>query len=245
MKGILLSFTILISSAFTHSILAQNDFAEVGSYWLYSVEPHDGNGFGWEKIKVTKDTIVDGKNYKILQRTYYRQQTLPPLITQSGEYVFGLMNIENDSLFINDHFIFDYGAEAGDTLSVYGGFDYDHPIELLIDSIGTELVNGESYKKYYGNKLCPLDDELEFYQEFVALENIGAIAEDFFSWNIDGCILGGGTATFDCFVNGDTFNYPEGSDCIEPFLSSLQDEQFEYLKLYPNPVTDQLIITND
>ena len=225
-----------------NKLLSQNEFAPIGSYWLYSVEPHDGNGFGWDKIKVTKDTIVDGKEFRKLTRTYYREQTLPPLEKQAGEYFFGLLNIENDSVFVNDLLIFDFGAEAGDTINVYGGSDLSVEIRLAMDSVTTISLDNDDYKRYYGNKFCVETQDSDPYEPFEVIETIGPVEVDFFSWNVDGCILGGGTATFNCFRNENVFNYPAASDCVEPFLTATENQIIGSLEIYPNPTEEKIYI---
>lgn len=221
--------------------MSQNEFGTVGSYWNYGHDPHDGNGFGWDKIVITKDTLVNGKIFKKLRRTYYREQTLPPLIQFGGTYFFGLMQIENDSVFINDKLVFDFGVEAGDTIQVFAGFDADWEIGLAVDSITIISIDSHDYKKYYGNKLC-LGSE-DPYEEFEAIETIGPTGQDFFSWNTDGCILGGGTAFFGCHKNGD-FVYPGGSDCEELLLATSDQDRKNAIEMYPNPAFERIILSH-
>jgi len=230
MKKILLVFILIYVSTSLNQLFSQNEFAPIGSYWLYSHEPHDGNGYGWDKIKVEKDTIIDGRDLKILSRTFFRQQNLPPLLSSQDESVFGYLSVENDSVFINDHLIFDFSVTAGDTLDVFGGYFYTEEITLVIDSVTTEVIDNVNYKKYFGNKFCSMNGDLEFFQEFQVLESI---------------VIGGGGATFTCFRNGLDFSYPEGSACVEPFLSSTNNQFISTVKIHPNPVSDVLTISNE
>ena len=241
MKNVIILLSVIFV-IFSSNLEAQIEFGTIGSFWNYGHEPHDGNGSGWDKIVVIGDTIIDGVENKILSRTFYRNQTYPPFAESSGEVFFGHMKMRNDSVFINDKLIIDFGMEAGDTLNVFGGYDLDVEIALSVDSVTIINLNGFDYKKYHGNKLCPTLNPPEFYQEFEAIESIGPVGFDFFAWNIDGCILGGGSAILGCYKN-EEFTYPESVDCMELILVSANEfESGIGIECYPNPAQEKLTL---
>lgn len=223
---------------------AQNEFGSINSFWNYDHFPHDGNGYGWDKVGIVGDTMINGITQKIVSRTFYRKQTLPPLEEISGTQLLGYMYTQNDSVFLNDNLIFDFGMEAGDTIKVIGGLGWS-AIGLVVDSVTVINIDGFDYKKYHGQKLCLIDENNVFeYEPFEAIETIGPIGFDFFNWNTDGCLIGGGSNRLVCHNNGN-FTYPSDEICEEFLLVNVpyifNDSQ---VNIFPNPTRHSLTINH-
>ena len=215
---------------------AQNEFGAVGSYWMYSHQPHSGHSTGTTMISVKKDTLINGETYKILNKTYLHyngSENVPP---QMGEYQAGLIRIEGDSVFWWDDLILDFSMTLDDSLLV----DVIAPIQMVVDSIGSEMVDGIEYQKWYGQKLCLVNGFPDPYETFTILEHIGQIS-DYLFWNTDNCTIGGGFNTFRCYKNGD-FTYPPSENCAPLLLSTTQVKDIPGLELFPNPAEDILNI---
>lgn len=216
---------------------AQNEFGAVGSYWMYTHIPHSTPNSGETMISVEKDTLIDGKTYKILRKKYshYINSTYGP--PQTGDIRFGLMRIANDSVFIDDELILDFNMMLDDSLLVNG----IAPIQMIVDSIGAEMVDGIEYKKWYGQKLCLVNGYPDPYETFTILEHIGQ-TDDYLFWNTDNCSIGGDHNIFKCYKNGN-FTYPSSENCAPLLISTTQVNDISGLELFPNPVEDILNIS--
>ncbi len=218
-------------------MIAQNEFGTVGSYWKYLYEHHSGDGSGWTMIKIVKDTLIEDVEHKKYRRTHYYRSFMGEEYEQSQH---GLLRIENDSVYLEDQFILDLDMESSDSLIVKIDADF-LAIQLAIDSISVEEIDGVEYKKWYGQKLCRMEGVIgEPYEDFTFLETVGQINNGYLFWNFDGCLIGGGSNRFECYKNGD-FTYPPGQDCEESFLSNIPgDLPITPFSIYPNPVSQTL-----
>lgn len=232
-------FKLILLILTISQLSAQNEFGAVGSHWNYFHSSHSGDGYGWDMILVEGDTIIMGKEHKILSRTYSRTQLYPESSTINSYYIVGTMLIENDSVFVNDKLILDFSMEIGDTLEL----NLDNGIiNLVTDSITIENINGINHKKWYLQKLCIDGPSVGSNGYVEVLEGIGQVGAEYLFWNLDGCtVIGGGSNSLTCYNNGD-FEYPEMTGC-EILVNSkeINDEQIE---IYPNPANEFLIITN-
>jgi len=223
-------FLLIIST-----IQAQNEFGAVGSYWMYTHIPHATPNSGETMISVEKDTVIDDKIYKILRKRFVHYIGSPYGPPHTGDIRYGLMRIVNDSVFIgDDELILDFNMALDDSLLV----DAIAPIQMTVDSIGAELIDGIEYKKWYGQKLCLVNDDPFPYETFTILEHIGQI-DDYLFWNTDNCSIGGDHNIFRCYKNGD-FTYPPSENCAPLILSTPQVKDIPGLELFPNPVDDIL-----
>lgn len=238
-QRIFLSITfLLLFSQFTFS---QNEFGAVGSYWQYDYTPHNGDGYGWTKLEIEKDSLINGEIHKVIRETFYHQPIGSPAY-QYTKILYGTMQIKNDSVYFGGVLFLDFGMSLTDSLHLEGsGWPAD--LKLAVDSITTEEINGYQYKKWYGQKLCLTDPDNPFpYEPFVILEGVGQVQQDYLFWNIDNCIIGGGHNYFSCYKNGD-FTYPPSGECEPLMLTSTQKlEKNNTLKIFPNPTQDILNI---
>ena len=223
------------------AISAQNEFGAVGSFWRYTYEAHDGNGTGWEIIAIEKDTMINGLLHKVLRRTFFHEQLLPPLATNQGSETIGVMRIANDSVFIDNTLRLDFNMELTDSLlltNLPAGID----LQLAVDSISSVLLAGENHQIWYGQKICLNGASPGPYENFTIVEKVGQIEQGYLLWNTDGCAIGGGINSFVCYQNGD-FTYPPSASCERLTLTSTEiPSQPKPLLVYPNPAQNLLHI---
>ena len=225
---------------FTNLLFAQSEFGAVGSYWQYGYEAHNGDGDGWEVISVERDTIIDGEIHKILHQSFFRQNYFPPIDTISWSGYLGTMFIKNDSVFVNGHLILDFTLSKSDTLKL-SRLSPDVDIQVTVDTITTETIDGVDYKKWSVQKYCVHDGFADPYESVTILENVGQI-DGYLLWNTDGCTIGGGLSRLSCYKNGD-FTYPAGVNCERRLLTNLKEIAPPlFIKTYPNPTIDFLQI---
>lgn len=216
---------------------AQNEFGTVGTYWQYNFEPHNGDGTGWTKITITKDTLINGENFKKLEWVHFRDPIMEPSYVNTNIF---LMQIVNDSVFINDDLVLDFSMELTDTLDL--DLQSTVNIQLAVDSITTEQIDGFDYKKWHGQKICVDGPGTTGpYESFTILESVGQIDMDYLLWNLDNCIIGGGVNRFSCYKNGD-FTYPPNTTCVPLLVETNKLFIENEIKLFPNPVSNLLQI---
>jgi len=181
-------------------IISQNEFGSVGSYWRYSFEPHNGDGGGWTMIQIEKDTLVSGNNYKKYRLKHHYNPMFGPVMEYSYT---GLLRIKDDSIYNGVMLFLDFDMELTDSLLLEqtGGIE---DIQLAVDSITIEEVEGHQYRKWHGQKICLNGgNTIGPYESFTILETVGQIEEGFLFWNTDGCSIGGGLNKFECYKNGE------------------------------------------
>ncbi len=235
MKKLML-FNVILLLLFNNPVCGQNEFGAIGSHWNYGYSPHDGNGNGWDMISIEGDTMIDGELHKIVRRTYSRTEFFPQNNTIQNSYIYGTMQIKNDSIFVNDQLILDFSMDEGDTLEI--NVDFSGVIKLVADSITMETINGIDHKKWHLQKLCYVGTVVNGQEYVQIIEGIGQIGFEYLFWNLDGCVvLGGGSNNFHCYRNGD-FSYPEMSACEE--LVSTEKPLKRAVGIYPNPANNTL-----
>jgi len=238
MKFLLSLYLIILPTLFLN---AQVEFGATGSYWVYTNHSHNGGGQGWTMISVEGDTVVNNQTHKILRKTFWSVSGLPP-DTLQGSSIMGTMLISNDSVFVNDKLILNFSMNVGDSMNVdFWNLDTYYS-QLRVDSIETVEILGNNLKKWYGRKICHNPNGIFEYETFEIIEGIGQVGFEYLFWNIDGCIVGGGVRSLDCYKNGD-FTFPPDSDCEQPLLTSNNEIINEpEIKIYPNPVSNVLNI---
>ena len=227
---------ILTSSGFAQ----KNEFGAVGSYWIYSYEPHNGGPFGTTMLSVEKDTILNGQPYKILQEINYYQTFTGQVYTYTLNH---FMRISNDSVFVGNQLIMDWGMVKNDSFSIY--INSVNSLEIKVDSLSQDTINGVSYQIWQGKKTCGGFMPTASEWPVTIVESIGPINEEYLLWNVDGCMLGGGTNTFQCYKNG-SFTYPPNANCERFVLPTSIDEPFvEQVDIFPNPAHNTLTIRSE
>lgn len=229
---------LLATFLFNTQTLSQNEFGAVGSYWSYNFEHHSGDGAGWTQISIEKDTLIEAVNFKKYRWKYFHQSFMEEITELTHT---GLLNIRNDSVFVDGNLILDFQMSSSDMMEIYKGDAYPS-LQLTVDSMSTEEIGGVSYKKWHGQKIC-IDGSIDgLFEEYTILESVGQIDNGYLFWNLDGCMLGGGRNSFDCYKNGG-FTYPEGVPCEERFLTDTKDApEALNVEIFPNPTYDRLTV---
>ncbi|MFT6320511.1 MAG: hypothetical protein ACJAT4_001436, partial [Granulosicoccus sp.] len=167
-------FSITFLLVFIQFTFSQNEFGSVGSYWQYGYAPHNGDGSGWTKLQIEKDTLINGEIHKVIRETFYHQ----PIASPAYQYSYILnetLQIKNDSVYFGGNLILDFGMSLTDSLYLEGG---PVGVQLAIDSMTTEEINGIQYNKWHGQKLCLTDPDNPFpYEPFVILEGVGQVQQ--------------------------------------------------------------------
>jgi len=123
----------------------------------------------------------------------YTYESIPFYETYES-YTLGLMSIRNDSVFFTGGFLYDnelildFGMEEGDSLELNDP-SVSGALNLVVDSIQMIEIDGVEYKHSFGKKTCTMNSYYE--EDFQMIEGIGNV-RDFFLWNTDGCVIGGG-----------------------------------------------------
>ncbi len=120
-------------------------FAQAGAEWHYTFLPINPAQEVFKTISHISDTLIDEKLCsKMLEQDY--QQS-------AGSIKHHYMYRVNDSVlfFSNGEFrlLYDFGAEAGDTIQIGYTTASGDPLLMIIDSTGTIMVGGEPRKLQY------------------------------------------------------------------------------------------------
>ena len=231
-------FSIAFLLAFNQFTFSQNEFGSIGSYWQYGYAPHNGDGSGWTKLQIEKDTLINDEIHKVIRNTFYHKPIANPAI-QYSYLLYETLQIKSDSVYFGGTLILDFGMSLTDSLFIEHGGPSD--LQLAIDSITTEEIDGFSYTKWHGQKLCLVDPDNPYpYEPFIILEGVGQVFQEFLFWNTDNCVIGGGHNYFSCYKNGD-FTYPPTAECEPLMLTSIEVlDKKSSLKIFPNPTQDIL-----
>ncbi len=139
-----LSCICLLTLGLTHAAYAQ-EFAPPGSkwhfnYWMAMVFIGDG----YITLEHDGDTLIDGLWSQRLKKTSF---VYNGILQQTSEHVdFEHLRSQGDSVFVHRfgqfHLLYDFGAQPGDVWSVAGNSVCEEPGIVVVDSIGTEVLEG-------------------------------------------------------------------------------------------------------
>jgi hypothetical protein len=198
------------------------------------------NDSGFFKLSVQKDTFINPKNCKVLagQSTDGSGRTS---MYHEKFYVYESNN-EVYRFYKNDFFkIYDFNLTVGDSISfpspkVNSTCD---TIKCFIDSIKLEPKYGNLKIQYFHfNKICKQPRVASNY-------NIEFMGHELFMFTNDFIVPDAAEPTslrcYKDFTNN--INYTE-RDCEFRSTSILNQKKLDFVKVYPNPSTDYLIIEN-
>ena len=233
MRSIFLVILALISIQ-----IAAQEFAPIGAKWHYCQGTPNPELIAFKTIESISDTLIDGKGCrKLIEVSEYN----PPYMNLL------LMYSSNDSVFVyedgNFHLLYDFGAEAGDTLilgyTTYNGL----PLKMIIDSTSTIAINGHLLKLQYvtsGDGMF-----LEFGGKVI--EGIGNAEYMFprFDGNLDGPLRCYEDNIVGLFLNPyHTNNGWDFKNCDQIITGIHNADLMQSIKVYPNPVTTSFLLTN-
>ncbi|HLT94574.1 MAG TPA: T9SS type A sorting domain-containing protein [Membranihabitans sp.] len=154
----LISLTCL--SFFFQQLQAQNEgveWAPIGATWHYSYRYMSTPAVDYIVMESTKDTIVNGKNARLIEGRIYSEGgfNIPAtdryddgsyIIYQQGDSVFYLRENKFELLY-------DFSMKVGDTMNIVtpNGHNPSRGIDTLlhirVDSIGVKIVNGDTLRR--------------------------------------------------------------------------------------------------
>ena len=223
---------------------------EEGAVWHYDYSSLSGGGF--IKITYEKDTLVDGINCQKLEPVKYnftvdQFQNIIFLVTTdlTTQYTYS----SGDTVFYYSenqfHILYDFGAQPGDTwnLGVDTNMMYCSESITHVDSVGTMMINGQSYRwislSSLGSSSVSLNGKI--------IERFGAIDGYLFpvEQNCDSSIIVDFDGiTFTCFEDNSFQLYNATSyDCEHLLSISDIEKSLSNHKLYPNPTDGILSIS--
>ena len=218
-------------------LFSQSLYAPLGAFWNYNYTGHSGTPNSTWTIKVTKDTLINGTSIKEL--TLFEKvwsSWSPPPNVGTYSYPFGEIHYRNDSVFQFDsgveNYMYSFDMIVGDSIIIIPGSVYT----AVVDSLSFIVINNDTLKQWFLTKHCNTS-----YQETATIiENIGPV-DDYLFWQVDGCLIGGGTYNFECYNSSDlNYNLP----CVPITLGFEEvDNLSNKLKIFPSPVQGLLTIS--
>jgi len=169
-----LSCICLLTMCLTHAAYAQ-EFAPLGSKWHFNYWVAMAFiGDGYIVLEHDGDTTIQGLECQRLLKTtrFYNGST-----QQVGTHMeFEYLRSQSDSVFVHRfgqfHLLYDFGAQPGDVWSVAGNTVCEEPGMVLVDSIGTEVIDGVTLR--YLHVSSPLSSPNQFTRSKI-MERIGCI----------------------------------------------------------------------
>ena len=242
-----LAFLLLAASLSSYS---QTEWAPIGAKWSNEHDDVWMGVFYHFTFESTKDTVVQSKNCKKIdiyefvndkanQRKYSFYDGFYLMYSDS----FRVYYLHNGSF----RLLYDFSLEKGDTFYSYQTYDWDTNKSIrkyIIDSVNTIQISGKKLKRQYLHNI-DLDPDLHEYYRYIfrdgeIIERIGFNGFMFgtnYAWQEDdfGPYL-------KCYHDNDIF-YKEYSEANCDGLYGINEAiESEVLKLYPNPVNDELFL---
>jgi hypothetical protein len=147
---IILLFVLILFTYLTG--FAQPEFAPIGAEWYYSqYEGYMPPQANYVKHTCIKDSVIAGKNVKVIQKTLYRRDGP---VAMGYEYLH--QNGDTISYWKGDmfHILYNFSLSKGDSILLYSEMpDYCENKSPYgwgsIDSVYTKTINNRSLKAYF------------------------------------------------------------------------------------------------
>jgi len=216
-----------------------NAFAPLGALWHYTQFTLNPGVVSFKTIESVSNIIIDGKLCKkLIEVERYLTDTVQTknhFMYEEDERVF----FYADSSF---HLLYDFGAEAGDTLILHYFATYNgEPLKMIIDSTDVIMVNEQERKIQYIS--CGDGILVEFGQEVI--EGLGNTYFMFPTYD------GGLNGELRCYEDElvglylspyNSMNFWNGEDCDEVIIGVDITEVEHEVKIFPNPVKHNFVI---
>lgn len=234
------TLSILASCALVASVIQAQEFAPLGSTWHYkNIEAISGLYEGYLKITTIGDTLIQGRQCRILEKLEYR--TNGAVVHEGFHY----LSVEGDTVwrYADDgqfYIIYNFAANPGEswtTRTLDDTFGNEEQYTVTVDSVSTMNVNGIDLRMQY----CSTDHLTLSWFNGEVVERLGGLAfmfpfnYAFLDWDIR---LG-----LRCYSDSLLGQYNSGiaSDC-ESLITQIDENETYPFKLYPNPSTGQLTL---
>lgn len=248
-------------------------FATAGSKWVYTATHQVTDHSGTIVYTYERDSIIDNLPVKVLSNQYVMylhmwdnngyfltgDNVLNP--NPGFDYLYSDSNVVKYYKDGEFYTLADFTMQPGDSFKIAYNSPYNRDLSYTtythVDSVGTVNINGEDLR--YLVYSTPEHDGVNVRFDGKFVEKIGFyntvewqfMFPSLFSYEVSDLAgwgepyieeeLGG----FRCFSDNSPFiynsNYTEG-DCI--FLVGTVEHEFEKIKLFPNPVSDEVTISS-
>lgn len=242
------SFIVLFIYIFSN-IFSQSEFAPYGAEWYYSVpEGMHPPDVGYLKISVAGDTILNGKNAKILTKTHFcadgdNIDWGNEYIYQSGDTIFYW---KSDGYYI----LYIFSQVLGNSWLIksedffYCGSDSTGIIK--VDSVGTIIINNDTLAYFYSTP----DDTSKWEYKGMTIEKIGnleyLLPKPVYCGIVD--ILGGVAGPLRCYYDNELGLYKAENISCDTIISyplgirDFDNIQSESIQIYPNPSHSEIYV---
>lgn len=242
-KLITLSLSIHIALI---SFSQTNNFAPIGATWYYDDYVNNCITFpdcGYYKMESVGDTLIDGKNCRILKETYFMTYFKPD--TQYIIYEdLGIVYLFDEGAF---HELYNFNAVAGDTITTFaepfnGYYSFSDfmfsEFKYVIDSVYTELIDGELLR-IQNTTALGVGDGWGFWSGPMIIEKIGSIGMFLGIPNEINIEYGGFLRCYS--EDGFFYKNPDyDNDC--DFITEVSDQIQKSFEIFPNPVQNYFIL---
>ncbi|MCF6332824.1 MAG: T9SS type A sorting domain-containing protein [Draconibacterium sp.] len=229
-----------------------SEWAPIGAKWYVSkVEGVMPPKAGYTLWEVMKDTTIQNKSVRKISKTYYHANGKDTTCLKN-EYTYeenGIVYIWEEDSF---HFLYNFNAKAGDRWTILGqdsickNFNNSTTGTIIVDSVGTIVVNGVSLKAIYTSP----DSVSEWYYNDVIIERIGCLDHLFPRAIYCAVDVIPENGSFGCYQDTTIGLYKswlqelKGYDCdhLINYTSSIVIDDNNNTILFPNPASDYLNI---
>ncbi len=232
------AFILILLAATLQSY--SRDFAPAGAIWHYTQGTINPDVTSFKTIESVSDTTINGVQcMKMIEVERYFDTT---------KVIYHYMYSENDSVFFfadsGFHLLYDFGADAGDTIILDYFSTYDGtPLKMIVDSVGTIMVNNLERKIQYIT--CGDGMVIEFGKQVI--EGIGSTLFMFpvLDGSLDGPLRCYQDSTTGLFLNPFHPDYGwNHQDCKEIITGTEEIKNRETISVFPNPTEGVFSIKN-
>lgn len=225
------------------------EFAPIGAEWYYSayVGLDPPQGANYIKHTCTKDSTINGKSVKVIQKTKFTREGSIELgfeyLLQNGDTIFYWKNDEF-------HELYNFSLSKGDSIQLFADISNNFSCDTSqyswnsIDSVFSQTINNHNLKGYFATHK---EGNYWGFEGFPIIEKIGStgylLPEDV------GCVVDRiGIGPLRCYSDpefGTFYNGKEPCDTITTFpVYSPAINRIDLFKLYPNPANNKITISN-
>lgn len=244
-RHLIFTFLVLGINLFSN---AQTTWAPVGAIWHYEYHGGWGEYISYITLEATKDTVILGKDCRKLEQR--GPGSNPDQWTSDNYFTYE----SNDTAWMFDgtefRMLFDFGANEGESWEAYGpsfgGICIDSLTTVNIDSIGNETINGVELKYLKASTPEPgwgFNNCSDWEENHKIIQKIGPME---FLFPQETCGADMPTVCFlRCYEDDEIGFYTTGIADSCTYEHGVGIEEIEVdnrIQLYPNPVTDDLVI---
>jgi hypothetical protein len=234
-------FALLFLSFFASIVYSQVPFAPAGAVWYYSYDNEFSSGY--IRIVNLGDTLIDGKNCRILQKTQYGF-SFPgnyDTLVMSNEYIYN----DSDKVFYfrkgGFFTLYDFGATVGTSWKVVGNAITNNVDsgQVYVDSTGFEVINGDSLRVIYATHIA---GSCIGWWNAKIIERIGCVNEYFFPDYVSCVVDANEGGALRCYSDNTFSLYNTGLKPSCDYILSIDglDNKLFGLSVFPNPTSNFL-----